>query len=200
MEQWVHLEHCVTLHYVIYGTGQCMGEDGSRFARAMFCLQAGQIFLADRIMPEQEPRRFRKRPRERGIADLRAGGALAFPRRFLGACDEPARGHKGLDPGKATHSMDVVEQHHTQNLADTGDGWQPIEGRGVVLLGRLHDGQLHVAAPLVLGANQGEIACDALRHGGSREALGDPVAVGFGGDLLPDLGQVVRSVGIVDMA
>ena len=49
-----------------------MGEDGERFALAMFFLQAGQIFLADRIMPETEYRRFSKRPRELGIADLRA--------------------------------------------------------------------------------------------------------------------------------
>jgi hypothetical protein len=49
-----------------------MGSDGERFALAMVFLQAGQICLADRIMPETESRRFSTRPRELGIADLRA--------------------------------------------------------------------------------------------------------------------------------
>jgi hypothetical protein len=72
METWVHSAHRVTLQYGIPRTGPLMGEDGDRFARAMFLLPAGQIFLADRMMPEQEHRRFRKRPCALGMAALRA--------------------------------------------------------------------------------------------------------------------------------
>ena len=72
MEKLVHIDYRVTPQYVIHRTGQLMGEDGERFALAVFCLQAGPIFLADRIMPEKESRRFRKRPLEIGLAALRA--------------------------------------------------------------------------------------------------------------------------------
>ena len=58
MEKFVHIGHCVTLQYVIHCAGSLMGEDGERFALAMFFLQAGQIFLADQMMPEKEHRRF----------------------------------------------------------------------------------------------------------------------------------------------
>ena len=72
MEKCVHIAHRVTPPHVVHRTGQCMGEDGERFALAMFFLHAGPICWADRIIPEKEYRRFRKRPLERGIADLRA--------------------------------------------------------------------------------------------------------------------------------
>ena len=72
MEKLVHIDYRVTPQYVIHRTGQLMGEDGERFALALFFLQAGQRFLADRIMPETASRRCRKRPRAIGIADRRA--------------------------------------------------------------------------------------------------------------------------------
>ncbi len=165
----------------------------------MCFLQAGQLGLADRIMPEQEHRRFRKRPREIGLADLCAGGAVAFPRRFLGAFDQTAIGHEVLDPGEAAHSMDFVEQHHTQNLADAGDGWQPLHGVRVVRLGRLHDGQLHVAEQLVIAANQGEIDFHTLLHGGIGEPLHHPSSVGLIGKLLANLWQVILAVSMLDV-
>ena len=72
MKKFVPIEPHVPSQQVVHGTGQLMGSDGSRFALPMFFLQAGQIFLADRISPEKAPRRFRKRPLEIGMADLRA--------------------------------------------------------------------------------------------------------------------------------
>jgi hypothetical protein len=36
-------------------------------------------------------------------------------------------------------------------------------------------------------------------HGGIREPLGDPVAVGFVGQLFPNLGQVILAVRILDV-
>jgi hypothetical protein len=150
-------------------------------------------------MPETEPRRCRKRPREIGLANLCAGGAVACPSSFRGACDQTALGHDVLDPGEAAHSMDVVEQHHTQNLADAGDGWQPIPGVRVVRRGRLHDGQLHVAEPLGIAAHQGEIDFHPLLHGGIREALHHPLAVGLIGQLLATLWQVILAVSLLEV-
>jgi hypothetical protein len=64
-----------------------MRDDGSRFALTMLVLQADEIFLARKIVAEAQDRRFREGPREGGIPDLGAGGAIPLSRRFLGAFD-----------------------------------------------------------------------------------------------------------------
>lgn len=48
-------------------------------------------------------------------------------------------------------------------------------------------------------ANQGKVDFDTFVHRGLGKALGDPVAVGFVGDLPPNLGQVVLAIGVLDM-
>ena len=122
-----------------------MREHRQRLAFPMFFLQAGQILLACKMVAEEADRRFGEGPLEICIANLRAGGAIALPRRFLGAFDQAAIGHKILDPREAGDIMDLVEQHQTQNLADAGDGLEPVQGLCVVLLGRLYDGQFDIA-------------------------------------------------------
>src|SRR6266852_4932779 len=102
-----------------------MREDGSRFARTMFVLEAGEIFLARRIVSQKEHRRFREGPLEVRMADLRAGGSRAFARGFLRTFDESAIGHEILDPREAGNVMNLVEQHQTQNLADARDRLPP---------------------------------------------------------------------------
>ncbi len=130
-----------------------MRSDGQRCALAMFGLEAGAIFLGRRIVPQQQDSGFRKGPLEMGIADLRAGGPVAFARGFLGTCDESARGHEILHARETVDVMDVVEQEHTQNRADAGDGLQSIQGLRIVLRGCLDDGQLDVAAQPTIGVN-----------------------------------------------
>ena len=99
-----------------------MRHDRQRLTRAVCFLSAGQRLLARRMVAEAQDCRFREGPRERRMADLRAGGALPLPRRCLGACDQAARGHKILDPREAGDIMDRVEQDHTHKLANAGDG------------------------------------------------------------------------------
>ena len=47
-------------------------------------------------------------------------------------------------------------------------------------------------------ANQREVDFDALLHRGIGKPLGDPVAVRLG-DLFPNLGQVILTIGLLDM-
>lgn len=102
--------------------GELMSQDRPRFTFAMCFLSAGQILVARRIVTEEEDGRFREGPCERRIADLRAGGAIPLSRRFLGAFDQAAIGHKILAPREAGDSMDLGEQDQTHNLANAGDG------------------------------------------------------------------------------
>jgi hypothetical protein len=124
LEKDVEIEHHVSFQHVIDGPGQLMCQYRQCLALAVFFLSAGQICLARRMAAEEQHRRFGEGPLEIGIADLRAGGAIPLPRRFLGAFDQAAIGHKILDPRETGDIMDLVEQDQTQNLANAGDGWE----------------------------------------------------------------------------
>jgi hypothetical protein len=47
--------------------------------------------------------------------------------------------------------------------------------------------------------NQPQVDLEALVHRGIGQALGHALAVGFGGDVLAELGQVILAVGLLDM-
>lgn len=76
---------------------------------------------------------------------LRAGGAGACARRFLGPLDEAARGDAILHAREPVDSMDVVEQDETPNLADARARLEALQGLRIVLLGCSDDGPLDVA-------------------------------------------------------
>jgi len=57
-----------------------MSQDRQRLTLAVFVLSAGQRLVARRMGAQAQDRRFGEGPRERRMADLRAGGALPLPR------------------------------------------------------------------------------------------------------------------------
>jgi hypothetical protein len=134
-----------------------------------------------------------------GLANCGAGAARAFAVRFLGAFDQPTVGGKRLDPREAVDVVDFVEQDETEKLADAWDGVPQLQGVGVLLFGGVEDGQFHVAAPRVVGVNQGKVDCDTLLHGGLGKPLRDTIAVRSIGELLTDRGQVRRARRMLDV-
>jgi hypothetical protein len=96
--------------------------------------------------------------------------------------------------------MDFIEQHQGQALPHPRDGAQAGAGVGIVRRGAFDAGEFQVSEELIVVGNQGQVALEALVHGGVSKALGDPVAVGLLGDLLADLGQVILTVSILDMS
>jgi hypothetical protein len=93
--------------------------------------------------------------------------------------------------------MNRIEQDQTQNLADAGDRLQAIKGLRMVLLGRLDDAPLAIAEQLNIVVNQGEVDGDTLLHCGIREPLRHTAPVRLVGQLLPDLRQIIRLVGLL---
>ena len=146
VEALVPIEHRVALKQIRDGPGQLMRQARQRLPLAGLVLSAGQRLVARRRVAQAQERRVGAGPLQRRLPDRRARGALALPRRFLGACDQAAVGHNILDAREAGEVMDRVEQHPTHNLADAGDGWEPVQGAGIVLLGRPHDGQCDIVA------------------------------------------------------
>ena len=124
------------------------------------------------------------------MPDLGAGGARPLPRRCLGACDHAAGGHTILDPWEAGDILHLIEQHHTQNRADAGDGLPPVQGLGIVLLRRLDDRQFSLAAQPIIMVNQGKVDRNALLSCWRREPFRHAVPMALGGQFLPDAGSV----------
>jgi hypothetical protein len=168
-------------------------------ALAVFFLQSGQVLLACGIVPEKEHRRFREGPLEIGIAPLGPCCPVAFASRFFGTLDEAAIGDEILPAGETLDVVDLIQQDEAQDFPDAGHRLEPIQGIGVVLLRRFDNVQLEIVEQRVLVPNQRQVHFRALLPGGSREPLGDPVAVGFVGQLFPNRGQVIRAVGVLDV-
>jgi hypothetical protein len=69
-----------------------------------------------------------------------------------------------------------------------------------VLLGAPDDGEFQVGEELVVIGNQAQVDLDALLHSGISKTLGNAIAIGLVSDLLPNFGQVILAVGILDMS
>jgi hypothetical protein len=165
----------------------------------MFVLQAREVLLPRRIVPETPDSGLREGPRERGSANLRTGGPGAFARGLLGTLHEATRGDAVVDAGEAGAVMPLVEQHQTQNFADAGDRLEPVEALRIRLLRCREDRSLAGMEESIRVGKQSTVAFDTFVHGGIREPLGPPLTVGFIGNLFADLRQVIRAVGLLDM-
>jgi hypothetical protein len=103
-----------------------------------------------------------------------------------------------LHAGEALEVMDVIEPHQAEDLAHPRDRAQQGERVGVVVRGRAAAGQFHGAEPLVVVADQGPIDLATLLDCGCRKPLGHANAVRCVGARLPNLGQVILAVGLLD--
>ena len=77
-----------------------MGEDGQRFALAVFPRDASEILLARRVISQEQDGGFGEGPLEIGMADFLACGSITFTSGFFGTFDEPTRGDERLHAGE----------------------------------------------------------------------------------------------------
>jgi len=176
-----------------------MGQHRQRLALAMFVLQTGQRLLALGLMAEAYHGRVGASPRERRLADLRPRGALALPRRCLGARDATAVGHDILHAREALDGMDCIQPPQAQARTDAWDRAPQGARGGLGRLGRFEHAQVPSAEPMILVGHQGEIDCHTLLHCGVGQPLGDAVAVRLVGALLASRGQGILPLGLVEM-
>ena len=95
--------------------------------------------------------------------------------------------------------MHFIQEHETEDLANARDSLEQVQGVGIMLLGRRDNGQFQIPQQLIIIVDQGEVDFDTLLHGGIREPLSNTAAVGFVGDLLANIGQIVLPIGLLDM-
>ena len=80
--------------------------------------------------------------------------------------------------------MDCVEEHEAETRADAGHGVPQIQGGGVRVSRGCADGACDVAPQRIVGGEKRQINFDTLLDGWIGKALGHPLAVRFGGDLV----------------
>jgi hypothetical protein len=175
-----------------------MGEARQGFALPMFFLQARHLVLAGGIVPETQHGGCGEGPFELGLTNVRARGAIAFPRRFLGAFDQAARGHKILNPGKAHHSMQLIQEDQRQDCANPGDRLPPVQRLGRVWLCRVDDGSLQVVKDLVVVTHAPEVHRNTLWHGRIGKPRRDASPVRLLSQLRANRGQMVLAVGMLN--
>jgi hypothetical protein len=173
-----------------------MGSDGARVALAVRFLQAGERWLARRGAPVAPDGRCGEGPLTGGVPARRACGASPRASRGLGPRAQAAGGDDSWPAGDAREVMDGLAPRHAAARAQPRERAPPGERVGVVGLGRAAEGQCHVAAQVVIGADQGQRDLDPLLDGGVRTPLGHANAGRVVGELLPPRGPVLRAVGL----
>jgi hypothetical protein len=90
-----------------------------------------------------------------------------------------------------------VEPDEAQDFANARDGWEEVQGLGLVLLRCFEDKEVKIVQPLSIIGDKIEVDLNGLVHGARLATLGHPGTVGVVGHLLADLGQVILAVGML---
>jgi hypothetical protein len=177
-----------------------MRQDRQGLALSRFLRQAREVFLARRVVTEEQDGGFGEGPREVGLADLLAGGAVAFAGGVFGALDEAARGDTCLPPWETAAVMALIPQPEREDFAAAWDRAQPVEGLCIMFLCRPHEIPLEVSQPAVVSIKQGEVQVDARLDSRIGKSCRHPLPVRFVGERCADLREVVLTVGLLDMS
>ena len=68
-----------------------------------------------------------------------------------------------------------------------------------MVFGGVEEGEFDIAKPLIVIAAEREIHFDTLVHSRISKAFGDPITVGFVGNLFADRRQIILAVGLLDV-
>ena len=118
----------------------------------------------------------------------------------LGVClHEPGMRRELLDAVKSPDVVNLVQDGQRQDLADAGDGSEPMKRVGIMAFGFPHDRELEIGDELVVLVNQGHVHFNALADARVRKVVDDPVAIARGGEALLEGRQVVVRAGILDV-
>src|SRR5262249_44081258 len=86
-----------------------------------------------------------------------------------------------------------------QDLPNAGDGLEPRKGLHVLCFGTARDIEFYFPQELVIVIDEGEIDFNGLADTRIRKMLFDALAVRFVRQLLADLGEIVLTVGILNV-
>jgi hypothetical protein len=181
----------------VHSPGQLGREDGERLGFAVLVFELRKIRLAQRVVASEEHGRCGKSPAQMDVADFLARGPEPFAPGLLSAFDQAAIRDEILHARKTAEVLPLVEQDQRQNLPAARHRLQAGKGRHLVRLGRARNIEFPRAQQLVVGSNEGDIDCDRLAHAGIGGMIFDALTIGFVGEFLADLREIVLASGIL---
>ena len=199
LEEFNHVERLLAFEHVVDGGGDLPGEDPEGLSLAVPGLKLLEGLLGGPVSPQKQTGRLREGPLQVGVPDLLSAGAQLFPRRFLGAPDEPTVGDEILHPGKSGDVVDLVEENQPEDLPHSGDGPKQVVAVGIVDPGMAGQVELDLLEVLVVDLDQGQVSLDALSDAVIGKALGEIFPVGRITEASVEFGQVVLGVGVLDV-
>jgi len=133
------------------------------------------------------------------VPDLFPGGAEPFAIGFLGTLHQTTIGDEILHPRKAGDVLDLIQNHQGENRTDARDRLEPGIRLAIVRFGTAGEIEFDFAQQLVLVINERHIHFDRLADTRIGEMLFDSLPVGFVRQFLADLGQIVLTIGILNV-
>jgi hypothetical protein len=173
-----------------------MGQARQGVSWAVFLRSFAEACLSLGMIPQASDGRGGDRPQERRLADVGPGGARAFSGGCRGTRDAPTRGSERVDPRAAGDVVEVVPQPEAEALAEARHRTPPLQGVGLMALGRFEHSEVDVAKPRIVGGDAREVDRDTLGHRGLDQTCGDAVTLGLGGEVVPEGREVIRAVGM----
>jgi hypothetical protein len=137
--------------------------------------------------------------RARYFCPVGARGAIVLPGGLFGPFDQTAIGDNILHPREALAVMHLIQEPEAQNVPHAGPRTEQIESMGIMLFGRVENGQLQLVQQAVSSVDPGEVHLDPLVRRRIGKPRGDPMAIGLIGDLLPDLRSIVLTIRSLDL-
>ena len=198
-QERVHVEGLLSLEHEVDGPTEAVGEDGERLALTVLALQALLVLHPLGVGAQEEDGGFGEGPLEVGVADLAGAVAGALAGGLVGAPDETGVGAEVLDSLEAVDGLDLVEDDQGEGRSDPRDGAQESQGLRVMAAGRALDVPAETFQEAAEVIDELDVHLDGALDLGVREALGDPLAVHFLGDLLAERREVVLGVGVLDV-
>lgn len=190
-QELLPIERHTVFQHVVDRPCQLVGQNRQRFPLAMLSSQLLHHLLARRIVTQKRYGRFGESPLQMGIADLGAAVPLLLAGRLVGTLHQPAVGREVLHRLEAVDVVDLVEQHHGQDLADTVNRAEEHQRPPVLAAGGFLQLPFQGANDIVIGIDHRQVDLHDLFHLRIGKVIGNRTARSFVGHSNFDFRQIV---------
>jgi len=122
-----HLKNLLALEHEIHRASEFVRENGKRLSLAVLSLQTLASFFEFIVVPQHQQDRLSESPAEVGVADLCATHPAALAGGSMCTLHEASVGGEVLHSREALDVVNFIEESHSQDLPDAGNGPQPVE-------------------------------------------------------------------------
>jgi hypothetical protein len=194
------IEGPVAQQHVVDGPPEPGGQNPQSLLLSVLLLEPREV-LASRCVPAQEQTRsFGEGPLEMDISHLGAGELDDLAIGLMPTPDQAGVGQEALDTLKPAQVVDLVEQGHGQDLADSRNGAKQKVALSVVVADLVEQVELELSDDLIVGLQEGDVGGHRHLDAGLVEVLDDGAAILGLVDPLLEVREVVLGVGVLDVS